>query len=112
MSIEKRMELDVFFHMLYEIDKGIRGLALLTTKYDNLEAILEKLSECNYSFIIEKLNTGFTNVFFGEKSSIEVVKKMKKQSLKELNPEEDFILGVLLGYSTEKQCKRYLERSV
>lgn len=42
MSIDKRKELDVFFHMIYELDKGIRGLALLTTNENNLDAVMEK----------------------------------------------------------------------
>lgn len=110
MSIDKRIELDVFFHMIYELEKGIRGLALLTTKDNNLEAIIEKLSESRYCYIIEKLNSNYINVFFGEADQIKVVQKMKKNSLKELNLEEDFILGVLLGYDTSIQCKRYLEK--
>ncbi|MFK4785725.1 DUF2023 family protein [Fusobacterium sp. MFO224] len=111
MSIDQRKELDVFFHMLYELDKGIRGLALLTTKDSNLEAIMEKLSESSYHSIIEKLNSNYINVFFGEEEQIKVIQKMKKNSLKDLNPEEDFILGVLLGYNTSTQCKRYLEKT-
>lgn len=111
MSIDKRKELDVFFHMIYELDKGIRGLALLTTNENNLDAVMEKLSLCNYDFIIEKLNSEYVNIFFGKKSQIQVAKKMKRNSLKELNPEEDFILGTLLGYNISVQCERYLGKN-
>lgn len=112
MSIEKRNELSVFFHMLYELDKGLRDLALLTTPLDNKEIIEEKLDECGYNYIVEKLKSGFINVFFGIKEPIEVLKKIGKHSLEEYTPEEDFILGVLLGYNTNKQCKRYLAKKV
>ncbi|WP_270750017.1 DUF2023 family protein, partial [Fusobacterium hominis] len=38
--------------------------------------------------------------------------RFTKNSLKDFTPEEDFILGVLLGYNVEQQCKRYIERKV
>ena len=112
MSIEKRRELDVFIHMLYELDKGVRILSLLTTSYDNEEVIREKLEECGYDYMIEYLNEKMINVYFGNKDSIKVVKSFNKSSLSYLSPEEDFILGVLLGYNTEKQCQRYLNRKI
>ncbi|WP_338124706.1 DUF2023 family protein [Fusobacterium mortiferum] len=31
-------------------------------------------------------------------------------SFREFSPEEDFILGVLLGYNVQQQCKRYIDR--
>ena len=35
---------------------------------------------------------------------------MKPRSLSDLTDEEDFILGVMLGYDRLKQCERYLKR--
>lgn len=110
MSTEKRNELSVFFHMLYELNKGLRNLALLTTATENEELVTERLEKCGYSFIIEELKSGYINVFFGNPEPVNVLKKFKKNSLKEFTPEEDFILGILLGYNTQQQCKRYLTR--
>lgn len=110
MSIEKRRELDLFIHMIYELDKGVRVLSLLTTSMDNEDAIKEKLDECGYKYMIEHLNNKMINVYFGTEESILVVRSFNKSSLTHLSPEEDFILGILLGYNTEKQCTRYLTR--
>lgn len=110
MSTEKRYELDVFFHMLYELKKGLRTLSLLTTVSENEDVIKEKLEECGYSYIFEEFRPGNINVFFGTEEPINVLKQFKKHSLGEFTPEEDFILGVLLGYNTDQQCKRYLAR--
>lgn len=110
MSVEKRNELSVFFHMLYELNKGLRNLALFTTALENKEIIEERLKKCGYDCIIENLKSGYVNIFFGTKDPINVLKRFKKSSLNEFSPEEDFILGVLLGYNTEQQCKRYLSR--
>ncbi len=110
MSSEKRNELSVFFHMLYELNKGLRNLALLTTTLENKELVTERLEKCGYDFIVEELKSGYINVFFGNTEPINVLKRFKKNSLKEYTPEEDFILGILLGYNTQQQCKRYLTR--
>ena len=110
MSSEKRNELSVFFHMLYELNKGLRSLALLTTPTENKELIEERLEKCGYESITEELKSGYINIFFGNSEPIKVLKKFKKQSLKEYTAEEDFILGILLGYNTQQQCKIYLTR--
>lgn len=110
MSEKKRNELGVFFHMIYELNKGLRNLALLTTTIENFDLIKERLDKCNYKYITEKLNSGFINIFFGTDECIQVLQKFKKNSLRDFSPEEDFILGVLLGYRLEQQCKRYINR--
>lgn len=110
MSEAKHSELGVFFHMMYELNKGLRSLALLTTTQENCKIIVERLGKCHYSYIVEELRSGYVNIFFGKDESIEVLKKFNKNSLKEFSPEEDFILGVLLGYNTDQQCKRYINR--
>ncbi len=109
MSNQKGKELAVFFHMIYELNKGLRNLALLTTTSDNIEIVKDRLEKCNYEFLVEELKEKYVNIFFGTKEPIEVLKKFSKGSLKKYTPEEDFILGVLLGYNTEQQCKRYLK---
>ena len=96
--------------MMYELNKGLRSLALLTTTEENCEIIIERFSKTKYEYIVQKLKSGYVNIFFGKKESILVLKQFNKNSLKEFSPEEDFILGVLLGYSTEQQCQRYIDR--
>ena len=34
---------------------------------------------------------------------------LSKKSLNDLSLEEDFMLGVMLGYDVQQQCKRYLD---
>ena len=108
MSKDERMELGVFFHMLYELNKGLRKLSLFTCPNKNLDAIKDHLKKCNYKFIVEELVNGCSNIFFGTEEAIEVIKTFNKSSLRKFTPEEDFILGILLGYSQEQQCKRFL----
>ncbi|MDR3258565.1 MAG: DUF2023 family protein [Fusobacteriaceae bacterium] len=108
MSINERVELGVFFHMLYELNKGLRNLSLFTAPKKNINAIIEQLTKCNYEFIVEELKSDYANIFFGSRESVAVIRAFNKKSLKDFSPEEDFILGVLLGYNKEQQCKRFL----
>lgn len=73
-----------------------------------MEVIKEHLRKCNYDFVVENLVNGCSNIFFGDKEAINVIKSFNKDSLRDFTPEEDFILGILLGYSQDQQCKRFL----
>lgn len=110
MSEQKRNELGVFFHMMYELNKGLRNLALLTTTTENFEIVKDRLERYGYEYILENLKSGYVNIFFGTAECVEVLRKFRKSSLREFSPEEDFILGVLLGYNVQQQCKRYIDR--
>jgi len=48
------------------------------------------------------------NVFFGRGACVELVRRIVTKPLCRLTPEEDFILGTLLGYDREQQCLRFL----
>ena len=99
MSEQKRNELGVFFHMMYELNKGLRSLALLTTTTENFEIIKERLDRCSYEYILENLKSGYVNIFFGTKECIEVLKKFKKNSLKIFHQKRilfwEYYLGIM-----------------
>ncbi|MCK5131289.1 MAG: DUF2023 family protein [Candidatus Sabulitectum sp.] len=50
------------------------------------------------------------NLFFGEKDCVDVVASFGNWKLNEFPPEEDFILGIMLGYGRLAQRCRYLRR--
>lgn len=41
---------------------------------------------------------------------MDAIRLMVTRPLNELSPEEDFILGALLGYDIRRQCERYCQR--
>ena len=47
-------------------------------------------------------------MYFGEKACVDVVKTLNPK-LNELSAEQDFMLGIMLGYDRVKQCERYLK---
>ena len=48
------------------------------------------------------------NVYFGAKQCVDVVKTFNPK-LNELSAEQDFILGIMLGYDRVRQCERYMK---
>jgi hypothetical protein len=58
-----------------------------------------------YTVSAEKIN-----VFFGNPVCIEVIKRFNKPKLGDLTDEEDFMLGIMLGYGMLHQCERYLKK--
>ncbi len=102
-------DLQVFRHHIYEFKKGLRNLVLTTEKAENKEAIEQKLKKEKISYIIQKTSDKKINVFFGKQACIDVVSTFNNQKLNELEPEQDFILGIMLGYDQLEQCRRYLK---
>ena len=103
--------MQVFVHHLYEFKKGLRNLILHTTKASNEKDIVAKLVSNDISYLIQHVGKDKINVYFGAPNCVEVVSHFIHKSLSELTPEEDFILGIMLGYDRLKQCERYLKRN-
>lgn len=99
-------DLRVFYHHIYEYKKGLRSLILTTEKKDNRTIIEGKLQRENIPYVINEVNGKNINVFFGNKDCIAVVSTFDKK-LNKLSPEQDFMLGIMLGYDKILQCKRY-----
>lgn len=108
-------ELQVFIHHIYEYKKGLRNLILTTEKTENKDIIIERLERENkgerrLSYFIQPVSENKINVFFGNPESVEVIKSFKQTQLNKYTPEQDFILGTLLGYDKIQQCERYLKK--
>ena len=102
-------DLQVFHHHIYEYKKGIRSMVLTTEKSKYRLPIEKRLQREKIDYAIQDVNKDKINVFFGAKRCIDVVKTFIHKKLNELSPEQDFILGTLLGYDRVRQCDRYLE---
>jgi hypothetical protein len=50
------------------------------------------------------------NVYFGRRECLEAIRLIVTRPLNQLTPEEDFILGAMLGYDICVQCERYCKR--
>jgi hypothetical protein len=106
---QQTMDLQVFYHHIYEYKKGLRNLVLTTEKQEYRSHIEDRLKGNKIDYVIQDVNTKKMNVFFGAKDCVEVVKTFIDKKLNKLSPEQDFILGIMLGYDRLKQCARYLD---
>ena len=101
----------VFYHLIYEYKKGVRDLMLCTLTADTEEKVIWKLEKNGISYKIQRLKNGNINVFFGKDECLNVTNRIcGDKPLNLLTPEEDFILGILLGYSISEQCNRYCKK--
>lgn len=107
-QLEQISDLKVFNHHIYEFKKGIRTLILTTEKAKHKDVIEERLKHEKIDYVIHDVDEKKINVFFGEKPCVDVVKTLNPK-LSEHTPQEDFMLGILLGYDKVKQCVRYLD---
>lgn len=95
---------------IYEFRKGVRRLFMLTMNSPEARIFCDRLAREGIDVHVQPVNAVKRNVFFGQAAAVEVVRQLVIRPLYQLNPEEDFILGTLLGYDTDQQCRRYLAR--
>lgn len=104
------IDMKVLMNHIYEFQKGVRQMVLFTfnKKYENFA--LERLKRQNINYIIQPVGNDRMNLFFGKKECMDAIRMMVDRPLNQLTPEEDFMLGALLGYDICAQCERYCER--
>jgi hypothetical protein len=101
--------MQVFSHHLYEYKKGLRSLILHTAKAELKPLFIKKLERNNIDYLVQDIDDTKFNIFFGDENCVNVVKQFDVP-LTKLSDEQDFILGIMLGYDRILQCKRYLAR--
>ena len=102
--------MDVFYHLVYEYQKGLRDLCLHTCTDEYEVKIRKALENQNISYLICKLENNKINVFFGMPECLEIIEQFSCEELNRLSVEEDFILGMMLGYAKPQQYQRFLDR--
>lgn len=102
--------MQVFYHLVYEYQKGLRDLCLYTGAKDKEIKIKTALEGQNIDYTICQLPGGKINVFFGSRMCLDIVKQFSCSELNNISVEEDFILGMMLGYAKSQQYERFLAR--
>ena len=100
----------VLMNHIYEYKKGVRKMVLYTfnKKYEALA--VNRLKSQNINYILQPTENGRTvNMFFGKNECLDAIRLIVNRPLCQLTPEEDFILGTMLGYDLCAQCERYCE---
>lgn len=74
------------------------------------EYVIKRLENQRIPYLVQTVGSENLNVFFGRKECLEAIRYMVTRPLNQLTPEEDFILGAMLGYDICVQCERYCQR--
>ena len=103
-------DMKVLVNHIYEFKKGVRRMVLFTFNKRYEQFAVTRLQHQNISYIIQPVGNDRLNLFFGKKECLDAIRWMITKPLCQLTPEEDFILGAMLGYDICAQCERYCER--
>lgn len=101
------IDMKVFLNHLYELKKGVRQMVLYTANKKIQEFAVKRLKSQKITYVIQEVDNEHINVFFGRRECINAIRMIVNRPLNLLTPEEDFILGAMLGYDICAQCKRF-----
>lgn len=102
-------DIRILTHHIYEYKKGLRLLALHTMNVKERREAERILDRRKIPYFVQTVSQEKINIFLGDTQCIEVVKSFQKDSLTQYTAEQDFILGIMLGYDRKSQCARYLD---
>lgn len=103
-------DMKVLVNHIYEFKKGVRRMVLFTFNKRYEQFAVTRLQHQNISYVIQPVGNDRLNLFFGKKECLDAIRLMITKPLCQLTPEEDFILGAMLGYDICAQCERHCER--
>lgn len=103
-------DMKVLMNHIYEYKKGVRSMVLFTFNKRYEDYATSRLRRQNISYILQPVGNDRINLFFGRKECLDAIRLIVTRPLNQLSPEEDFILGAMLGYDICAQCERYCER--
>lgn len=103
-------EVRVFLNHMYEYKKGVRQLVLYTMRREHESFAATRLERNGIPFLIQTVGNDKINLFFGRKECLGAVGTFIDRPLNRLTPEEDFMLGAMLGYDICRQCMRFCDR--
>lgn len=106
----KTADMQILLHHVYEYKKGLRSLVLHTMRSREKDKTEELLTRKGIHYFLQSVNENKVNVFFGKEECIRIVQSFGGKSLSLISDEEDFMLGIMLGYDRNQQYGRYIKR--
>ena len=100
----------VLANHIYEYKKGVRRMILFTCNRRFEQMVCHRLYRQSIDYVVQPAGKENVNVYFGRRECLDAIRLFVTRPLNELTPEEDFILGAMLGYDICAQCERYCER--
>ena len=105
-------EMKVLMNHIYELHKGVRHMVLFTCNKKYSELAIQRLESQGIPYLLQPAGQQNLNVYFGRRECLEAIRLTVTRPLNQLTPEEDFILGAMLGYDICAQCERSQDAQV
>lgn len=105
-------DMKVFMHHIYEFKKGVRSLILFTMCNTCAEFVIQRLEKQQIEYFRQPVSGNKVNLYFGKRACLDAVRSFADKPLNRLTPEEDFMLGAMLGYDIGQQCERFCQRKM
>ena len=93
-------EMKVLMNHIYELNKGVRQMVLFTCNKKYGQQAVERLESQGIPYVLQPAGQQNLNVYFGRRECLEAIRLIVTRPLNQLTPEEDFILGAMLGGPT------------
>ena len=87
----------VLMNHIYELHKGVRHMVLFTCNKKYSELAIQRLESQGIPYLLQPAGQQNLNVYFGRRECLEAIRLIITRPLNQLTPEEDFILGAMLG---------------
>ncbi|PTL34326.1 DUF2023 domain-containing protein [Prevotella sp. oral taxon 376] len=104
------VDMKVLMNHIYEYQKGVRQMVLFTFNRKFEDWALRRLDRQGIDYLVQPVGNSRLNLFFGRRECLDAIRLFVTKPLSQLTPEEDFILGAMLGYDIRVQCERYCHR--
>ena len=109
-KIATPIDLKVLMNHIYEYQKGVRRMVLFTFNKKYEAFARTRLERQHIEYVIQPVGNDRLNLFFGKRECLDAIRMIVTKPFCQLSPEEDFILGAMLGYDICAQCERFCER--
>ncbi len=103
-------EMKVLMNHIYELQKGVRQMVLFTCNKKYCQLTVDRLESQGIPYLLQPAGQKNLNVYFGRRECLDAIRLIVTRPLNLLTPEEDFILGAMLGYDLCAQCERFCKR--
>ncbi len=105
------VDMKVLMNHIYEYKKGVRRMVLFTFNKKYEDFAIRRLESQNIKYVIQPVGNDRLNLYFGREECLNAIRMIVTRPLNLLTPEEDFMLGAMLGYDICSQCERYCVRA-
>ncbi len=102
--------MNILDHHIYEYKKGVRDLILWTVSSQETDEAVKRLERSGIAYHVSRISQQKVNIYFGAGECLNIIRSFGEKPLNQLTLEEDFMLGIMLGYSRTQQYKRYWQR--